>query len=92
MKIVVPFLLFISTFISCDNQHLSKESDKIQNTFAVCFANVDTTKGGQNISCGDGVYKLINEKYVLWVSLCFPIQYDSCYIVTIDSLNGIGTT
>lgn len=91
MKIVVPFLLFVSTFTSCDKKHLSKESDKIQNTFAVCFANVDTTKVGQSISCGNGVYKLINEKYVLWVSLRFPVQYDSCYIVTIDSLNGIGT-
>ena len=91
MKIVVPFLLFVATFTSCDNQHLSKESDKIQNTFAVCFANVDTTKVGQSISCGNGVYKLINEKYVLWVSLRFPVQYDSCYIVTIDSLNGIET-
>ncbi|MEZ4843272.1 MAG: hypothetical protein R3A43_03360 [Bacteroidia bacterium] len=80
------------TLLSCGNQsdttgNSTKEQDKSQNTFATCFAGIDTLKAGQSIGCAGGTYKLINDKYVIHMLPDFPIQFDSCYSVTIDSSN-----
>ncbi|AEA45920.1 hypothetical protein [Fluviicola taffensis] len=86
------FILTILTFASCNNQshttdNSASEPDKSKKTFATCFAEVDTTKTGQSIGCTGGTYKLINDSYVIRIFPNFPIQFDSCYTVTIDSSN-----
>ena len=76
--------------------NLSNKSDteiegqrKIQNTFKKCFANIDTTKSGKTDGCCNFTYKVINNQYVLCINHeGIPIQYDSCIIIEIDSLNG----
>lgn len=91
------FILTILTFVSCNNQIDSTENsatqpDKSKNTFASCFADIDTSKVGQSIGCSGGTYKLLNEKYVIRVFPDFPIQFDSCYSITDDSSNAARLT
>ena len=85
-------MLTILTLASCNNQsdsadNSAKQPDKTKNTFAACFADIDTSKAGQSIGCTGGTYKLINDKYVIRIFPNFPIQFDSCYKITIDSSN-----
>jgi len=86
------FILIILTLISCNNHNDSinnsvKQPNKPKNTFANCFADIDTSQAGQSIGCSGGTYKLVNDKYVIRINPNFPIQFDSCYTITIDSLN-----
>ena len=86
------FILTILTFVSCNNQSDSidnsiKQQAKPKINFATCFANIDTLKAGQSICCSGGTYKIINDKYVIRIFPDFPIQFDSCYSITIDSSN-----
>ena len=83
-------ILTILTFTSCNSQsdtpeNFAIEADKSENTFAICFADIDTSNAGQSIACSAGTYKLINDKYVIRILHDFPIQLDSCYSITIDS-------
>jgi hypothetical protein len=86
------FILTILTLASCNNQsspraNSTRQADKSKNTFATCFAEIDTLKAGQIIGCTGETYKLINDKYVIRIFPDFPIQFDSCYTITIDSSN-----
>jgi hypothetical protein len=86
------FILTILTLASCNNQsdstdNSARQPDKSKNTFATCFADIDTSKAGQTIGCSGGTYKLINDKYVIRILPDFPIQFDSCYTTTINSSN-----
>ena len=86
------FIITILTLVSCTHQsnfkdNYAKQQDKPKNTFKTCFADIDTLKAGQSIGCSGGTYKLINNKYVIRILPDFPIQFDSCYSVTIDRSN-----
>ena len=92
MRFIVLFIFFVLTLSSCnnrqDNTHNLKTQTKTSaNNFATCFKNIDTSKAGKSISCSGGVYKLINGKYVLHISADFPVQFDSCYNIIIDTSN-----
>ena len=85
-------MLTILTLESCNNQsnytdNPTRQTDKSKNTFATCFYNIDTSNAGQSIGCSGGTYKLINDKYIICILPDFPIQFDSCYAITIDSSN-----
>lgn len=86
------FMLAILILAGCSNQNETtdnsvKQPDKSKNTFATCFADIDSSKTGKTIGCSGGAYKLINDKYVIRIFPDFPIQFDSSYIITIDSSN-----
>ena len=86
------FILTILTLASCNNKSETtdnsvRQPDKSKNTFVTCFADIDTSKAGQTLGCSGGTYKLINDKYVIRILPDYPIQFDSCYTITIDSLN-----
>lgn len=89
-------LIFILTFlsiVSCKRQGESADKsatqlDSIENTFVSCFSNMDTTKAGHSIACSAGIYKLINDRYVVRLLFDFPVSLDSCYTISVDSLNG----
>lgn len=86
------FILIISTLTSCIKQkkpsgNFIDQPAKSSKTFSDCFANVDTSKAGQSIGCSAGIFKRINERYVIRLAQDFPIQFDSCYTVTIDRSN-----
>ena len=84
------YILSLLTFASCNNQHDTKvdakQPVKSIHTFENCFGGIDTTNAGQSIGCAAGTYKLINDKYVFYIRHPLPVQFDSCYSVTIDSM------
>lgn len=86
------FILPILLIAGCNSHSSLKNRKEIKRkkaiaSFARCFAGIDTTKTGQCISCGAGTYKMINDKYVIWIRHEFVYRLDSCYNITIDSLN-----
>lgn len=78
------------TFASCNNHNNTKvdanQPAKPIHSFEDSFADIDTTMAGQSIGCAAGTYKLINDKYVIHILHQFPVHFDSCYSVTIDSM------
>ncbi|MBK7569223.1 MAG: hypothetical protein IPI31_15485 [Bacteroidetes bacterium] len=85
-------MLSILTCTICNNNVDSRDNstelpDKSKNSFETCFGNIDTSKAGKTKGCSGGTYKLINDKYVIRIFPDFNIQFDSCYIVTINSSN-----
>jgi hypothetical protein len=87
------FIAGVLIFVRCTNQNETKDSSLeqsggLKDIFKTCFAHIDTLKIGQSIGCSNGAYKLINNKYVIRILPNFPIQFDSCYAITIDSSNG----
>ena len=87
------FILTILTLLGFHNRSNPKHNsvgqpDKSKSTFATCFANLDTSKAGESIACSGKTFKLINERYVIQIFPDLPIQFDSCYTIIIDSLNG----
>lgn len=86
------FILTILALVSCNNQSDTNDKsallyNKSKNTFSTCFADINTSKVGQTIGCSGVTYKLIDDKYVIRIFPDFPIQFDSCYTITIDSSN-----
>lgn len=86
------FILIVLALVCCNKQsdsvkNSATQTDKSKNTFEAHFADIDTLKTGQSIGCSGGVYKLINDTYVIRILPDFPVQFDSCYSVTIDSSN-----
>lgn len=43
------------------------------------FTAADTSNTGESVGCAGGVYKLIDNKYVLQIKMEFSVQLDSCY-------------
>lgn len=92
MRILI-LVLTILTFLACRKQR-DKTSDSVllvDNSianFEKYFINIDTTAAGQTIGCIGGVYKLVNDRYVIRLNFDLPIQFDSCYTISIDTLNG----
>ncbi len=70
----------------------ARRREKFKNTFASCFAGIDTSKVGKSVGCSGGTFKLINDKYVICILPDFPVQFDSCYRITIDSTNAESLT
>ncbi len=58
------------------------------NNSLLCFNGLDTSNVDQTTGCTAGIYKLINDKHVIFINPDFPVQFDSCYSINIDSLNG----
>ncbi len=85
------YMLTALILASCDNNsstdNPTQPQEKATNTFTTCFANIDTSKTGQTIGCSGWTYKLINDKYVICILPNGPVQFDSCYTLTIDSSN-----
>jgi hypothetical protein len=92
MRIII-FVLTIFTFVACRKQRdITSDSalhvDNSTENFGKCFINIDTSAVGQAIGCVGGVYKLVNDRYVIGLYFDLPIQFDSCYTISIDTLNG----
>jgi hypothetical protein len=92
MRILI-FVLTILTFVACRKQRdITSDSalvvDNSIGTFEKCFINIDTLAVGQTIGCVGGAYKLVNDRFVIRLNFDLPIQFDSCYTITIDTLNG----
>lgn len=90
MKILVPILLACFALIACANDDNNKfvidiNNDSSTASFAKYFSNIDTTKGGNSVGCSAGYYKLINNKYAIHLVSDLPIQYDSCYNLSIST-------
>ncbi|WP_300665095.1 hypothetical protein [Fluviicola sp.] len=92
MKVFV-LLLGILFLLSCSNESNDNENESLLNrlnekdrstkTFETYFANMDSTKAGESIGCANGIYKLINNRYVLHITSDLPVQFDSCYSVSV---------
>jgi hypothetical protein len=91
MRILI-LVLTIFTFLACHKQReVTSDSTHIDNsirTLEKCFINIDTVTVGQTIGCVGGIYKLIDDRYVVRLDLDVPIQFDSCYTISIDTLDG----
>ena len=86
------FILTILSLFNCNYQSKKTAFSKTQpntskNKSTNCFSDIDTTKNGMTISCSGGIYKLINNKFVVHILPDFPVKFDSCYTITIDSSN-----
>lgn len=80
------FVLTILALATCRKQ--SNTTGSLENFFASCFANIDTLNVGESRACSGETFKLINDRYVIYLSLDFPIQFESCYTISIDTANG----
>jgi len=101
MKYLFFLILVLLISLSCNNPAPSpedalekKDSLPAQSTHnsLQCFIGIDTTNIGQTVGCSYAAYKLLNKNYVIYIRPDFPIQYDSCYSITIDSTNGKNLT
>lgn len=86
------YIISILFLVSCASDNSIDNSAKPQTnpkkSFETCFANIDTSNTSQTSACISGTYKLVSDKYVIRIFPDFPIQFDSCYSITIDSING----
>ncbi len=87
------YLLTIVLLAACTNQQTSKKTDKFRAEEPItvpmpCFAGIDTTKAGESIACGQSVYKLVNNQYVLRINPKFSPSPGKCHHITLDSLSG----
>jgi hypothetical protein len=96
MKTAILTLFSFLILVSCNNQnenasHSENKKDAtpriIKNTFAKCFDEVDTSKTSESSACSSRAFKIIGDEFVLGISAYFPVQFDSCYSVMIDSSN-----
>ncbi|MDQ3110419.1 MAG: hypothetical protein M3R17_11045 [Bacteroidota bacterium] len=100
-SILKKYLIGIAAFLflsGCDPQIQPEEiSDgkdsatlSVNENLLSCFVGIDTTNKGHALYCSGAAFKLVSDKYVLYINPVFPLQYDSCYTVTVDSINGKG--
>ena len=97
MRYLLFSILALFSLGSCVNPHPDEDfsetpEDTIlkgsMNSSLLCFDGLDTTNVDHTTGCTAGIYKLINKKYVIYINPDFPVQFDSCYSVSIDTSNG----
>lgn len=87
-------LLIVLAVASCTNQQnrdLKSQETAVpvqpKSDFEIKFAHADTTKAGESVACIGGIYKLINDKYVIHFTSELPVQFDSCYTIDFKDIN-----
>lgn len=89
MKKLIFFLIAVLSIIGCTNQNkpLVKQPEKSINPVESYFSKLDTTRAGKSVACSGGIYKLIGDKYLIHFTSDLPVQFDSCYSVSMRDLN-----